>query len=362
MALILVHIPARGGSKGIPGKNLRTVLGISLVGWAVLAARRLRVLLHDRAGFRILVDTDDDGIAAEGLAWGAEVPFLRPPELARDDTPTAACVVHALDRLGQMGWSAEAVVLLQPTSPLRVAEDVRACVEPYLHGTAESVVSIAALEHPLELAHRVDAAGILTPVLSLPGGAIRRQDGTRAFFPSGSVYVIGAALLRATGCFLQEGATRGVELPLSRSIDIDEEGDLARAEAQVRGEAMASGPGPSSPGALDGAAQWPVVQLDALPSGLAHLEELLGGDGSGGLLAMAPAAWGGVAILDGIAACRRAAGLPVAWPFDAARPEHAAAALAGGAAALVVRDAQPGGIAAAQRILGDWPGRRIVTT
>jgi hypothetical protein len=77
---------------------------------------------------------------------------------------------------------------------------------------------------------------------------------------------------------------------------------------------------------------------------------------------MAPPAWGGVAILDGIAACRRAAGLPVAWPFDAARPEHAAAALAGGAAALVVRDAQPGGIAAAQRILGDWPGRRIVTT
>jgi N-acylneuraminate cytidylyltransferase len=360
MRTILIHIPARGGSKGIAGKNLRTILGVSLVGWAVLAARRLRMLLHGRAGFRILVDTDDEAIAAEGRAWGAEAPFLRPPELARDDTPTAACVVHALDRLGQMGWSAEAVVLLQPTSPLRVAEDVRACLEPYLRGTAESVVSVAALEHPLELAHRVDSAGMLSPVLSLPGGAIRRQDGTRAFFPSGSVYVIGSALLRTTGRFLQEGATRGVELPLQRSIDIDEEGDLARAEALVRGEAVASGPAPSSPG-LDGAGQWPEVQLDAMPSGLAHLEELLGGGGSGGLLARAPAAWGGPAILDGIAACRRAAGLPVAWPFDAARPERAAAALAGGAAALVVRSGQPGEIAAAQRILGDWPGRRIVT-
>jgi CMP-N,N'-diacetyllegionaminic acid synthase len=95
---VLVDIPARGGSKGIPRKNLRTLLGISLVGWAVLAARRSRGLLGTGAALRILVDTDDEAIAQEGPAWGAEVPFLRPPELARDESPTAGSVVHAVER------------------------------------------------------------------------------------------------------------------------------------------------------------------------------------------------------------------------------------------------------------------------
>lgn len=362
MELILVHIPARGGSKGIPGKNLRTVLGISLVGWAVLTARRLRMLADGRAALRILVDTDDHRIAEEGLTWGAEVPFRRPPDLARDDTPTAACVVHALDRFRQMGWSAQAVILLQPTSPLRTAEDVRDCLEPYLLRTTESVVSVAPLEHPLELAHRVDPRGSLTAVHSLPVGAIRRQEGTRAVFPSGSVYVIASELLCSSGRFLHDGATRGVEFPLSRSIDIDEEADLARAEALARGEALGWKPETAIADRLNGAAQWPRVELDALPAGLAHFEEFEGAEGARGLLATAPATWSGRAILDGIVACRRATGLPVAWEFDAGCPERAVTALAGGAGVLVVQSAQPGETAAARRILDGWPGRRMVTT
>jgi CMP-N,N'-diacetyllegionaminic acid synthase len=156
MPNVLVHIPARGGSKGIPRKNLQTVLGISLVGWAVLTARRARVLLEGQATLRILVDTEDPEIAQEGRAWGAEVPFLRPPELARDDSPTAGSVVHALERYRQTEWPAEAVILLQPTSPLRMAEDVLACAAPFLSGLTDSVVSVTPLDHPLELAYRIE--------------------------------------------------------------------------------------------------------------------------------------------------------------------------------------------------------------
>lgn len=302
---VLVDIPARGGSKGIPRKNLRTVLGISLVGWAVLAARRSRVLLGTGANVRILVDTDDEEIALEGRAWGAEVPFLRPLELARDESPTAGSVVHAVARYRESGWAADGVILLQPTSPLRSAEDVVACATPFLAGSADSVVSVIPLEHPLELAYQVGESGRLTRVLPGPGGAVRRQDGTRAVFPSGAVYVIGAELLSRSERFIQDGATIGVELPRSRSFDIDAEADLELAESVARGEALAARPGPTTAG------RWHDVHLDALPAGLSGLEELIRAGGTEGLRVSAPRSWSPERRFDAVAACRRATGLPV---------------------------------------------------
>ena len=302
---ILVHIPARGGSKGIPRKNLRTMLGISLVGWAVLGARRCRALLGTRATIRIVVDTDDEEIAREGRAWGAEVPFLRPAELAGDESPTAASVLHAVGRYRESGWGVDGVILLQPTSPLRRAEDVIACAAPFLAGTADSVVSVIPLEHPLELAYRAGEAGLLTRVLPGPGGAVRRQDGTRAVFPSGAVYVIGAELLSRSERFIQDGATVGVELPRSRSLDIDAEADLALAESIARGEALAARPDPAVAG------RWHEVDLDSLFSGLSGLEELIRAGGTEGLRVTAPRTWSPERIFDGVAACRRATGLPV---------------------------------------------------
>lgn len=302
---VLVHIPARGGSKGIPRKNLRTMLGISLAGWAVLAARRTRALLGARAATRILVDTDDEEIAREGRVWGAEVPFLRPAELARDESPTAASVVHAVERYRQSGWAADAVILLQPTSPLRSAEDVVACASPYLAGAADSVVSVTPLDHPLELACRPGEAGVLTRMMPAPTGAVRRQDGTRAVFPSGAVYVIEAALLCHSQQFIHDGATLGIELPRSRSLDIDEEADLALAESIARGEALAARPDPAAAG------RWHEVDLDSLSSGLSGLEELIRAGGTEGLRVTAPRTWSAERIFDGMAACRRATGLPV---------------------------------------------------
>lgn len=303
---VLVDIPARGGSKGIPRKNLRTLLGISLVGWAVLAARRSRVLLGTGATLRILVDTDDEEIAREGRAWGAEAPFLRPEALARDESPTAGSVVHAMGRYREAGWAADGVILLQPTSPLRSAEDVVACASPFLAGAAESVVSVTPLEHPLELAYRSGETGVLTRVMPASTGAVRRQEGTRAVFPSGAVYVLSAALLSSSERFIHDGATLGIELPKSRSLDIDTEADLALAESVARGEALA----PRSDAAA-AVGRWHEIDLGSLPSGLAGLEDAVPVGSALGLRVTAPRSWSEARIFDGVAACRRATGLPV---------------------------------------------------
>jgi CMP-N-acetylneuraminic acid synthetase len=111
---VLAVIPARGGSKGLPRKNLRPLCGQPLIGWSIAAA------LAARAVDAVVVSTDDEEIAAVAQAFGAEVPFLRPQDLARDDTPDLPVFEHALVRLASdRGWSPELVVQLRPTSPLR---------------------------------------------------------------------------------------------------------------------------------------------------------------------------------------------------------------------------------------------------
>jgi N-acetylneuraminate synthase/N,N'-diacetyllegionaminate synthase len=225
---LICLIPARAGSKGIPNKNLRTVAGISLVGWAVYAAREF-IRLTGLTEAMIVVDTDGDAIAEEARRWGAAVPFLRPAELAGDAVPTADNSIAALDRLERNGIRLETVVLLQPTSPLRSAEDILACWRAYETRQRPSVISVAETEHPAGLALRIGATGT-AEWLGEDAGAKRRQELAPTFWPSGAVYVISTALLRRERTFIVPGVTRPVELPRARSVDVDTEEDLTVAE------------------------------------------------------------------------------------------------------------------------------------
>jgi CMP-N,N'-diacetyllegionaminic acid synthase len=120
---LLALIPARGGSKGIPRKNIKPLCGKPLIGWSIDAAKK-SVFID-----QVFVSTEDEEVAAIASDLGAGVPFMRPKELAADDTPGIAPVMHAIDNLPEFDW----VLLLQPTSPLRTAEDidgiVRFCIE-----------------------------------------------------------------------------------------------------------------------------------------------------------------------------------------------------------------------------------------
>lgn len=220
---IVFVVPARGGSKGLPGKNLRTVAGTSLVGRAVAVARRaLRRAGGDGA---VVVDTDDGSIAREGRSWGAEVPFLRPPELATDTASTVDVVLHLLSRLPP----ADVVVLLQPTSPLRAEEDVARCLAAL--GPGGSAVAVVRDPHH-HLGLRRGADGVLSWIGEAP--SMRRQDHGPVVAPSGSVYVTTPASLREHRSFVVSGRTVGVEVPAERAVDVDTERDLVLAEALAR--------------------------------------------------------------------------------------------------------------------------------
>ena len=228
MSLICL-IPARAGSKRLFNKNLRLVGGISLVGRAVLTAREF-LRLTGITGATILVDTDGDAIAEEARRWGATVPFLRPAGVAGDAVSTADSSLAALDRLERTGAVFGTIVLLQPTSPLRSAEDVVACWRTYDVNERPSVISLVGTAHPASHALRLDPGGGVQSHCDDPG-AKHRQEYSPTFWPSGAVYVSSVAVLRQEKSFIVPRLTVGVALPRLRSVDIDTEEDLVLAES-----------------------------------------------------------------------------------------------------------------------------------
>jgi N-acylneuraminate cytidylyltransferase len=219
-------VPARAGSKGLPGKNVAPLAGLPLVEHALAQAQRV-------AGVdEVVVTTDDPQVAAIATRRGVHL-VDRPADLAGDLARSVDAVVHALGAVGAA--DEDRVVLLQPTSPLRSDEDVAAC----LARAAEvgAVVTVCEVEHhPFNGFVEVD--GDLHPVRDLDDLEAPRQALPRAVRPNGAVYVVGVGQLRREGRFLAAPVTV-VEVPLERSLDVDTAADLARAEAILGGATTA---------------------------------------------------------------------------------------------------------------------------
>lgn len=215
----LAIIPARGGSKGIPGKNIVPLLGRPLVAYTIEAARKSRWI------GRVLVSTDDPEIAAASKRFGAEVPFLRPAELARDETPTLPVLQHVLAQLKSAEkYEPEIIVLLQPTSPLRRVEDIDRAVA-LLHQTgADSVVSLCAAEHSPYWMNRLEGDRVL-PFLDNVPEYERRQDLPPVYRLNGAVYATRRRILMEQDRLLGED-TRGIVMDAESSVDIDTPLDL----------------------------------------------------------------------------------------------------------------------------------------
>ena len=213
---ILFLVPARAGSRRVPGKNLRTVAGIPLVGWAVRAAR-LAAAGVPGTGHVVACSADDPEIAAAALAWGADRIVDRPAALAGDAATSVDVALHALDALTGSGPAFRALALVQPTSPLTDATDIRAALDVFDAG-APAVVSVTPA-HPADWHLDLDA-GRIRPV-NADGGS---------HLLTGAFYVIEPGALRRQGRFLLDGVTAAQVVPPDRSIDIDEELDLTVAE------------------------------------------------------------------------------------------------------------------------------------
>ena len=211
--MILAVIPARGGSKGIPGKNIKDLYGQPLISYTIQAA------LDCKKIDRVVVSTDSEKIAGVG----ADVPFLRPAALAMDTSKTIDAVIDVLERLQE---TYEYVVLLQPTSPLRTAEDIEKAIDKAI-ASGKDVASVSLVkDHPV-LMREIGADGVLVPLLS-GGSTIRRQDMKEIYRINGAVYVNRVADLTKDTSFNDNPV--GYVMPVERSIDIDEESDFLLAE------------------------------------------------------------------------------------------------------------------------------------
>jgi len=219
---ILAVVPARGGSKGLPRKNLCCVAGVPLLEWTIRAG------IESGVCGRICITTDDDEIAAVGQVAGAEV-VRRPPELALDDTPTVDAVLHLLDMLAFENYHPKVIVLLQPTSPLRHAGHVREAVELYLARSPASLIGVTEWSHHPYKALAVDTAGFLSPLFGSRDVGAPRQTLPHVLRQSGGIYVVGATELKAARSFLVQPAL-GYLMDKVSSIDIDTAEDLAYAE------------------------------------------------------------------------------------------------------------------------------------
>jgi len=222
---VLGLIPARGGSKGIPRKNLALLAGRPLLAYTCDAARASSRLSH------VILSTEDDEIAAAGRACGIDVPFMRPAALADDATPMADVVRHALTTFEQLtSRIVDAVALLQPTSPLREAGHVDAAVDLLQTSGADSVVSVVAVPHrfsPVSLMRLDD--GALHPYL--PGApVVRRQDKPRLFARNGPAVLVVRRAVALADAGLYAGVCRGLPMGSEESLDVDEASDLAQAE------------------------------------------------------------------------------------------------------------------------------------
>lgn len=225
---VLGLIPARGGSKGVPGKNIRLLCGKPLLQYTAEAALAAHLLSW------VVLSTDSEEIAEVGESCGLEVPFLRPLELAEDHTPMLPVIQHAVHWIESQGERFDAVCLLQPTNPLRRPEDIDACIELLETTDADAVVTIIPVpaEHNPHWVYFQNGSGLLRLSTGEAAPIPRRQELPPAFHREGSVYVTRRDVLME-GNSLYGTRLAGYPIDADRSVNIDGPEDWARAETLI---------------------------------------------------------------------------------------------------------------------------------
>lgn len=233
---ILAVVPARGGSKGLPGKNLRHLGGRPLIAWSIEAGRRSRYV------DRVIVSTDSNEIAEAAHAAGAAVPFTRPVELASDSAKSIDAILHAIDWHERAGLLFDLVLVLQPTSPLRTSDDIDRAIELLFARQALATVSVCETEHHPWWANTLPTDGSMAGFLRPEALNSNRQDLPPYYRLNGAIYLADIEFLKRSRSFYGP-ETFACVMPAERSVDIDNLLDFHLAEAILAG----SSPTSSSP-------------------------------------------------------------------------------------------------------------------
>lgn len=212
---VLGLICARGGSKGVPGKNVKPICGKPLIAWSIEAAKNCPEIAD------IVVSTDDAQIATVAKEYGAEVPFMRPPELAQDNTKQIDAIAHALRFLKEQGREYRAIVLLQPTCPLRLPEDITGALALMKRENADTVITVTEEEGVmLSTFYDLDAHNGATLKFPAPKEGTLRQDYNAIYRRCGVIYVLKPDYVLEHARLYGEKVNAYV-IPKRRSYDID---------------------------------------------------------------------------------------------------------------------------------------------
>ncbi len=225
----IAFIFARGGSKGLPGKNIRPLGGKPLIAWSIehaLSVKRIE---------RVIVSTDSEEIAAVAREYGAEVPFIRPAELARDDSPEWLAWRHALNYLRETtGAFPEVMVSVPTTAPLRLALDIENCLDEYEKGDVDMVITVTeAHRSPYFNMVKTNLDGTVS-LVNPPQSAIARRQDAPVVYDMATVCYVAKPEFVMTNNAMFEGRVKAVQVPVERAIDIDTLMDFQVAESFLK--------------------------------------------------------------------------------------------------------------------------------
>ena len=221
---VLAIIPARGGSKGIQRKNIKSLAGKPLIAWTIEEAKKSKYI------DRLILSSEDQEIMKVAKELGCEVPFIRPMELAQDDTPGVETVVHAINTLKE---KYDYVCLLQPTSPLRGNEDLDDCIQKFVHTNSFSCASITKTSISPYWMYKLGGKNRLMPLFPSLHETSNRQDLPETYLLNGAIYVVDSKWFLKNKSFINN-STMPYLMELCNSIDIDSELDFITCEILLK--------------------------------------------------------------------------------------------------------------------------------
>lgn len=225
---ILAITPARGGSKRLPGKNIKDLNGKPLIQWTIDAALSVKEIT------RLMVTTDSEAIAEIAQKAGAEVPFIRPPELATDTSSSTDVIHHALDFYRAQGEEFDFVLLLQPTSPIRSADDIRQAIEQLKTHMADAVVSVCPCEHSPLWANTLPDDRSMADFIRHEVSQLRSQDLPDYYRINGAIYLTRVSRFYQENSLFLSSNTFAYVMDNESSVDIDHELDFLIAEMVLK--------------------------------------------------------------------------------------------------------------------------------
>lgn len=223
---MIAIVPARGGSKGLPGKNIKNLLGKPMIAYTIEEALKSKYITE------VIISTDCNEIEKVAIKYGAKSPFLRPEYLATDSAKAIDNYIYTIDRLNkEFAYDIKDFVLLQPTSPLRTVEDIDKSIELFKDKNADSVVSYTEEHHPIEWHKYITEDGKFENIFEEK--LLNRQEIKKSYFPNGAVFVFDYRLIKQ-GKFYSDNSYAYI-MPRNRSVDVDTIEDFKYIEFLMKG-------------------------------------------------------------------------------------------------------------------------------